>query len=171
MCGKFLYTNAMIHGYGYRRARQELTAAGAEAVWIDTDAKRQERNAMLRNSRAIRSGDSLLILHETDLGEDARDRARVRAELEQRNIPITILDSPPTRQDVGRPLLFNPSADQDAEFGPVWYGPFTAAYVRVEFERIFGYPMDKAARDRVQYRYGPRDGSRWLETVPRVAAE
>ncbi len=156
----------MVHGYGYNRTRQALTSAGAETVWIDTSPKRPERNTMLTTRQAIREGDSLIVLHESDLGEDWRDRKRVMDILKQRGIHLIIAGNEPTRQDVGRPRTFDPTPEQDAEFGAIWYGPYTMAFVRAEYDRIFGAPLDRPAYGRLQYRYGPRDGSRWHPNVP-----
>jgi len=166
--------NAIIHGYGYQRTRQELTAAGASQVWIDTAPTRPERNTMLTTRQAIRPhrGDRLIVMHEADLGEDWRDRKRVRDLLDARGIPLTILDSaPPGRKDPGRPKMFDPTSEQDAEFGAVWYGPYTAAYLKAEYRRIFGEEWTAKVRGRVHAHYGPRDGSRWRDSVPRAAAE
>lgn len=128
----------------------------------------------------IQPGETLLLLHHADIGDDWRQRRRVLVWLAERGVMVQVRDQEPvlydtdeklasykaqnggdrTQKDPGRPTKIKWTKETAKEFSEAWYGPFSRGYVGSQFERITGKRFDQQAVNNCNYTFGPRDGSR-----------
>lgn len=170
-------------GYGYKRATRSFEPYDVEHVWGDTTPERPELAALMGaggRDPAVRSGETLVLLHHADIGDDWRQRRRVLVWLASHGVMVQVRDQPATlydtddklavykslnggdrtQRDPGRPTKVKWTAETASKFGATWYGPFSKGLVRSDYERITGKRFDLRAENNVKYIFGPRDGSR-----------
>jgi hypothetical protein len=152
-------------------------------IWGDKTPERRELAALMGAGGlepAIREGETLLLLHHADLGDDWRQRKRVLMWMAGQGVMVQVRDQAPvlydseekldaykeqnggerTQKDPGRPQRIKWTVETAKGFGETWYGPFSRGYVASEFERITGKRFDARAVNNCNYFFGPRDGSR-----------
>lgn len=170
-------------GYGYKRQPQSFKPYGVAHIWGDKAPERLELAAIMGaggKEPGIQPGETLVLLHHADIGDDWRQRRRVLMWLAERGVMVQVRDQDPvlydtaeklaeyksrnggdrTQKDPGRPSKVQWTKESATEFGAAWYGPFSRGYVGAEFERITGKNFDKQAVNNCNYTFGPRDGSR-----------
>lgn len=169
--------------YGYKRTPQGFRPYSPDHIWGDQDPARPELAALMGaggRDPGIDRGETLLLLHHADIGEDWRQRRRVLTWMARRGVLVQVRDQEPilydteeklasykdqnggekTQRDPGRPSRVQWTKETAQAFGDVWYGPFSRGYVASEFERIAGKRFDQKAVNNCNYFFGPRDGSR-----------
>lgn len=170
-------------GYGYKRQPQSFRPYDCDHIWGDKVPERPELAALMGaggKEPGIHSGETLVLLHHADIGEDWRQRRRVLVWLAQRGVMVQVRDQgavlydsddklatykdqnggDKTQKDPGRPTKIRWTPNTAKAFAETWYGPFSRGYVGAEFERITGKRFDQKAVNNCNYTFGPRDGSR-----------
>jgi hypothetical protein len=170
-------------GYGYKRQPQGFRAYEVGHIWGDKTPERPELAALMGAGGlepAIHGGETLVLLHHADIGDDWRQRKRVLSWMAERGVMIQVRDQAPvlydseeklnaykdqnggdrTQKDPGRPQRIKWTVDTAKAFGAVWYGPYSRGYVASEFERMTKKRFDQKAVNNCNYFFGPRDGSR-----------
>ncbi len=140
----------MIVGYGWKRDEKDLLAEGAERVYIDTKKERPERGNALA-AGALRSGDTVLLLHWNDLGGNKPASDRLARWLFERGVDLVVsLNS--ARYTPKGAAKFLPDDDQDPQCRDLWLDrERPEAYKLRRIGEIYGQPV---ARGQLFYRYG-----------------
>jgi hypothetical protein len=137
-------------GYGYRRKSSDLTAIGAEKVYVDVNRDRPYRADLV--TLALRPGDTLLLLYLRDLGgSPVADRVwRERVEALGVTVEVVSLDKPPAV--MGRPRKFRPSPEISRLVRGIWLDGSKAEEQRLALIReLTGHEV---ARGVLNHRYG-----------------
>lgn len=141
----------MIHGYGYRRDRDDLRKAGAETVWCDLEPGRYQRAAMMRNG-ALRPGDTLILFKLRDLGGSPVADEKWREKVEARGVAIKFAAPPETARTIGRPRKYAPDAAGARRHHAVWTNGDRSEVDRLaEIAADYGAPV---TRQTLNGRYG-----------------
>ena len=137
-------------GYGFNRTEEDLKAAGAERVWIDTRREREMRAELLQYG--LREGDTLILLSRNDLGGSSRANKRMEAEIEKIGASIEIVAPPKENGQAGRPRKFSPDEWQDEDIRELWLNPiYTEQYKLQQISKRMGRAISKG---QLWYRYG-----------------
>ncbi len=140
----------MIVGYGWKRDEKALLAEGAQRIYIDTHKERPEREAALA-AGALRTGDTVLLLHFNDLGGSRPASDRLARWLEGRGVAIKVSPNSARYTPKGA-AKFTPDVDQDAQCRGLWLDrERPEAYKLRRIGEIYGKPV---ARGQLFYRYG-----------------
>lgn len=173
----------MMIAYGYKRQAQSFRPYSPDHIWGDKLPERPELAALMGASGkepGIRQGETLLLLHHADIGDDWRQRRRVLVWLAGQGVTVQVRDQEAvlydtdeklaeyksrnggdrTQKDPGRPTKIKWTKETAKDFGATWYGPYSRGYVASEFERITKKRFDQKAVNNCNYTFGPRDGSR-----------
>ncbi|NOX50676.1 MAG: hypothetical protein GXP16_09090 [Gammaproteobacteria bacterium] len=142
-------------GYGYKRLELDLLARGADRVYIDTNKERPQRADMLEQV-ALRSGDTLIVMSERDLGGSPKADAKIKKILAERGVELVIKPPVSTKQANGRPsTLKSAEAAMLEEMHKAWHNPYWTEAGRVrECSRIAGQPVTKG---QMVYRFGTQE--------------
>ncbi len=141
----------MIVGYGWKRDEKDLLAEGAERVYIDTKKERPERANALA-SGALRTGDTVLLLHWNDLGGNKPASDRLARWLEERGVTIKVSPNSARYTPKGAAKLIPENAEQDAEMRDLWLDrERPESYKLRRIGEIYGKPV---GRGQLFHRYG-----------------
>ncbi len=131
-------------GYGYRRNAADLTALGAEKVFIDVDRRRSQRDLMLSEGRC-REDDEILVLYLRDLGGSPKADIVWREKVEA--LGATVTERRPVKKPgpgrTGRPKKVNWTEEQTLGAKSRWLGPGTEAVRLERVEDFIGYKVGK----------------------------
>jgi hypothetical protein len=105
-------------GYGYRRKKTDLEAAGADEVRIDLERTRPKRDELLEFG--VRDGDELIVLYFRDLGGSPVADRVWREKFEAKGVTVVECRPDKPAKRIGRPLLVNWSVEQTAMVRTLW---------------------------------------------------
>ncbi len=135
--------------YGWCREEAELTALGARRVYIDFNRERPRLADMLQPG-ALRNGDTLVLMAESDLGV-GRALAKRRRLIAERGATIDVRGPNEPSKIGGRPSKLTPDEKQDAELAALMADDTrTIAYWERKASEIMGHPVKYA---QLYYRY------------------
>lgn len=148
-------------GYGYKRRKADLEAAGAEKFYLDGDQTRREERVDL--FRDLRSGDTLVLIAMSDLGA-GKGLRNMRAEIERRGVAVEVVEPAKAEEPkpMGRPRAGGLSQEDWDGLEVRWRDvSVDGAYLLDEACKKMGEDQtDRKARERVRQRllrkFGPR---------------
>jgi hypothetical protein len=151
------YVLCMKVGYGFNRDPDDLRAAGAERVHIDTDRRRPERVALYDGAR-VRPGDVVIVLALNDLGGTDKASEAQRARLEAIGATVKIAEGFAPQTPGHRPSSFTKaSADRISKCRAAWLHPGETEATKIaKVQTIMGWGDLEASkvRGRCYYRFG-----------------
>lgn len=145
-------TPPMRVGYGYRRTEKDFADLDCQATYVDTPkTDRAERAWMFQ--AGLRPGDVLVMLGRGDLGYGLELR-RLRERLERMNVAVECVERPkPGAKPAGRPPLFDPAPEHDAEIRNAWHDEDRTVVGVLKMTKRLGYAVEV---HQLKHRYGNR---------------
>jgi hypothetical protein len=137
-------------GYGYKRQSADLTAAGAEKVYIDLSKSRPFRDEMLQFQ--IREGDEVLVLYLRDLGGSPVADRVWREKIEALGATVTECRPVKPVRRVGRPEKIEWANGTAKTVRALWHGYGTETVRLASIAGLLGYEVGKGL---LNGRFGP----------------